>query len=64
MATVEKIIIYAFGEHDPGSVQDWRRSSEIWSPGPGSAQDWRTPSDFWRSKEAESKIIHHEHKYE
>ena len=47
MATVEIIIIYAFGEHDPGSVQDWR-----------------TPSDFWRSKEAESKIIHHEHKYE
>ena len=29
MATVENIITYALGEHDPGSVQDGRTSSEM-----------------------------------
>ena len=28
--TVEKIITYALGEHDPGSAQDWRKSSDFW----------------------------------
>ena len=27
IATVEKIITYALGEHDPGSAQNWRTSS-------------------------------------
>ena len=27
---VEKIITYALGEHDPGSAQDWRTSSDFW----------------------------------
>ena len=26
-----KIITYALGEHDPGSVLDWRTSSEMWA---------------------------------
>ena len=29
----KKIITYALGEHDPGSAQDWRRSSEMQSSG-------------------------------
>ena len=28
--TVKKIIVYALGEHDPGSAQDWRTSSDFW----------------------------------
>ena len=31
MATVEKIITYALGEHNPGSAPDGRTSSELWS---------------------------------
>ena len=31
MATVEKIITYALGEHNPGSAPDGRTSSEFWS---------------------------------
>ena len=34
MATVEKIITFALGEHDPRSAQDWRRSNDFCSPGP------------------------------
>ena len=26
---VEKIITYGLGEHDPGSSQDWRMSSDL-----------------------------------
>ena len=33
MATVENIIAYMLGEHDPGSAQDWRTSSDLWRPG-------------------------------
>ena len=33
IATVEKIITYALGEHDPGSAQDWRTSNDFCSPG-------------------------------
>ena len=33
IATVEKIITYALGEHDPGSAQDWRRSNNFCSTG-------------------------------
>ena len=29
---IEKIIKYALGEHDPESAQDWRTSSDLWSP--------------------------------
>ena len=32
IATVEKIITYALGEHDPGSAQDWRTSNDFCSP--------------------------------
>ena len=32
IATVEKIITYALGEHYPGSAQDGRTSSEMSSP--------------------------------
>ena len=32
IATVEKIITYALGEHDPGSAQDWRTSNDFFSP--------------------------------
>ena len=35
IATVEKIITYALGEHDPGSAQDWRTPNYFCSPGPG-----------------------------
>ena len=31
-ATVEKIITYALGEHDPGSAQDWRTPNDFCSP--------------------------------
>ena len=33
IATVEKIITYALGEHDPGSAHNWRTSNELCSPG-------------------------------
>ena len=33
--TVEKIISYALGEHDPGSAQDWRTLSDLWRCGGG-----------------------------
>ena len=33
IATVEKVIKYALGEHDRGSAQVERTSSEMWSPG-------------------------------
>ena len=33
IATVEKIITYALGEHDPGLAQDWRTSNDFCSPG-------------------------------
>ena len=32
IATVEKIITYALGEHDPGSAQNWRTSNDFCSP--------------------------------
>ena len=32
---VEKILTYALEKHDPGSAQDWRISSELWSPANG-----------------------------
>ena len=32
IATVEQIITYALGEHDPGSAQDWRTSNDFCSP--------------------------------
>ena len=32
IATVEKIITYALGEHDPGSAEDWRMSNDFCSP--------------------------------
>ena len=32
IATVEKIITYALGEHDPGSAPDWRTSNDFCSP--------------------------------
>ena len=31
-ATVEQIITYALGEHDPGSAQNWRTSNDFCSP--------------------------------
>ena len=34
MATIEKIITHALGEHHPGSAQDGRTSSETSSPLP------------------------------
>ena len=36
MATIEKIITHALGEHYPGSAQDGRTSSEMQSSGYGS----------------------------
>ena len=33
IVTVEEIIIYALGEHDPGSAQNWRTSNDFCSPG-------------------------------
>ena len=39
--TVEKIITYALGEHDPGSAPVWRTSNDFCSP--GLFIDW-----FWR----------------
>ena len=38
IATVEKIITYALGEHDPGSAQDWRTSNDFCSP---ACRNWR-----------------------
>ena len=35
IATVEKIITYALGEHDSGSAQVWRTSNDFCSPGSG-----------------------------
>ena len=32
IATIQKIIPYALGEHDPGSAQDWRTSNDFCSP--------------------------------
>ena len=32
IATVEKIITYALGEHDPGRAQVWRTSNDFCSP--------------------------------
>ena len=32
IATVEKIITYALGEHDPGSARNWRTSNDFRSP--------------------------------
>ena len=32
IATVEKTITYALGEHDPGSTQNWRMSNDFGSP--------------------------------
>ena len=32
IATVEKIITYTLGEHDPGSAQVWRTSNDFCSP--------------------------------
>ena len=32
IATVEKIITYALGEHDPGSAQVWRTPNDFCSP--------------------------------
>ena len=29
ITTVGKIITHGFGEHDPGSSQDWRMSSDL-----------------------------------
>ena len=29
---VEKIVTYVLEEHGPGSAQDWRASSDLWSP--------------------------------
>ena len=33
IVTVEEIIIYALGKHDPGSAQNWRTSNDFCSPG-------------------------------
>ena len=33
ISTVEKIITYAIGEHDPGSAQNWKKSNDLCSPG-------------------------------
>ena len=32
IASVEQIITYALGEHDPGSAQDWRTPHDLCSP--------------------------------
>ena len=32
IATLDKIITYALGEHDPGSAQDRKTSSDFWRP--------------------------------
>ena len=32
VSTVENIITYVLGEHDPGSAQDLRTSSDLWRP--------------------------------
>ena len=32
VATIQKMITYALGEHDPGSAQDWRTSNDFCSP--------------------------------
>ena len=32
IATLDKIITYALGEHDPGSAQDWKTPSDFWRP--------------------------------
>ena len=37
---VEKIITYALGEHDPGSSQDWRMSSDFKKPVPNNSILW------------------------
>ena len=39
MPTVEKIIAYAPGEPDPGSPQNGKTSSKMWSPGDTSISD-------------------------
>ena len=49
IATVEKIITYALGEHDPGSAQDWRTSNDFCSPDSRNVSERSTSLDVFMS---------------